>query len=56
MYSYVKVDELIPEFVHPELSFVTTDEIERLHGICGGSKKAHELLVRNLEDDKCFSS
>ena len=46
IYSYVKVDELIPEFVHPELSFLTTDEIERLRGISyGDSEKARELLV-----------
>ena len=45
IYSYVKVDELIPELVNPELSFVTQKELEKLHKINGDSKKARELLL-----------
>lgn len=45
IYNYVKVDELIPELVNPELSFVTNKELERLHGIYGDSNKARELLL-----------
>ncbi|MCG8620722.1 MAG: hypothetical protein MJE68_01815 [Proteobacteria bacterium] len=45
IYRYVKVEELIPELVNPELSFVTRKELEKLHKISGDSKKARELLV-----------
>ena len=56
IYSDIKVDELIPEFVHPELSFLTTKEIERLHGIYGDSQKARELLLilkKKSRKDNC---
>jgi hypothetical protein len=45
IYRYVKVEELIPELVNPELSFVTQKELEKLHKINGDSRKARELLV-----------
>ena len=45
IYNYVKVDELIPEFVHPECCFLTRKELEKLHGIYGDSRKAQELLL-----------
>ena len=45
IYSYVKVDELIPELVNPELSFVTQKELEKLHKINGDSRKVRELLL-----------
>lgn len=45
IYSYVKVDELIPEFVHPELNFITQRELEKLHKITGDSRKVRELLL-----------
>ena len=45
IYDYVKVDELIPEFVHPECCFLTQKELEKLHGIYGDSRKARELLL-----------
>lgn len=45
IYSYVKVDELIPELVSPELRFVTQKELEKLHKINGDSRKVRELLL-----------
>ena len=45
IYNYVKVDELIPELVHPECCFLTHKELEKLHGIHGDSRKARELLL-----------
>ena len=45
IYNYVKVDELIPELVHPECCFLTDRELEKLHGIHGDSRKARELLL-----------
>jgi len=45
IYSLVKVDELLPEFVIPDCCFLTPEELERLHKISGDSKKARELLL-----------
>ena len=45
IYNYVKVDELIPELVNPELSFVTQKELEKLHKINGDLRKVRELLL-----------
>lgn len=45
IYDYVKVDELIPELIHPELSFITQKELEKLHEVYGDSRKARELLL-----------
>ena len=45
IYKYMKVDELIPEFLHPECCFLTHKELEKLHGIHGDSRKARELLL-----------
>lgn len=45
IYSYVKVDELIPELVNPELRFVTQKELEKLYKINGDSRKVRELLL-----------
>ena len=45
IHKFVKVDELIPLMVHPQLTFASSSELKELRKIRGDSNKARELLV-----------